>query len=105
MRREIGERVDRQHIHPGCRARQAVGAARAHGGAEFLRQAQQPEVVDVHLGAGGLDARPVADAESAVVLGVVDQDIHLAADLGRQHADVFRVGDIERQQGDLGNLA
>jgi hypothetical protein len=102
--REVGERVDRKQVHPGHGAGEAVGAARAHRRAELLREAQQAEVVDVHLRARRLDAVAARYAEGAVVLGVVHQDVHLAADFGRELAHVLGVGDVERHQRHLGNL-
>jgi hypothetical protein len=104
VRREIGERVDRQQVHPGSRARDAVGAARAHRRAEVLRQAQQAEVVDVHLGARRLDAVAAGNARVAMVLSVVHQDVDLAADLRGKLAHVLGIGDVERHERDLGEF-
>ena len=84
VRREIGVRIDRQQVDPCHCAGLAVGAARAHGGAELLREAQQAEVVHVHLRARGFHALPVGDAEAAVHLGIVDEDVDLARDLRRR---------------------
>ena len=54
--------------------------------AELLRQAQQAEVVDVHLGLRHVGAAARGDAEGAVHLGVVDHDVDLAADLAGELA-------------------
>ena len=53
---------------------------------EFLRQAQQAEVIDVHLGARHFDAAARGDAVGAMHLGGVDQDVDLAADFGGRFA-------------------
>ena len=101
MRREIGERVDREQVDPGRRVRRAVGRAALQRRAELLRQAQQAEVVDVHLRLGDVGAAPRGDAEGAVDLGVVDDDVDLAADLPRQLGHRAAVGQVERHQRHL----
>ena len=67
-------------------------------GREFLRQPQQAEIVDVHLGARRFDTVARRDAEVAVVVGGVDQDIDAAADLAGEVLDRARIGQIERHQ-------
>ena len=101
VRREIGVRIDGQQVDPRHRAGLAIRAARAHGRAELLREAQQAEVVHVHLRARGFHSLAVGDAEAAVHLGIVDEDVHLARDLRRGLAHVLRVGDVEGQQRHL----
>jgi hypothetical protein len=104
VRREVGERVDRKHVHPRDRARLAVGAAGAHYRPELLREAKQAEVVHVHFGARGLHAGAVGYAEGAMVLGVVDHDVDLGADLGRHFTHILRIGEVKGQEGDLRDL-
>ena len=73
VRRVVRERVDREQVDPRRGVRRAVGRAALQRRAELLRQAQQAEVVDVHLGLGDVGAAPRGDAEGAVHLGVVDR--------------------------------
>ncbi len=61
MRREIRQRIYGEQIDPGGGAGKAIRTPAAHRRAELLRKAQQAEVIDVHLGARGIDARTVAD--------------------------------------------
>ena len=96
----VGKRVDRQQVDPGGRRHRALGGARAHRGAERLREAQQAEIVHLHLGARGLGAA-IRDAVGAMEFGGVDQDIDLAADHAGEIAHRSLVGDVERHDLDL----
>ena len=101
MRREVGERKHGQKVDPGRRARLPVGAARPHGGTEGLREPEQSEVVDLHLGLRHVRAAARGDAVRAVMLGIVDQDVDLAADLGGKLLYRSLIGEVERQQRHL----
>eukprot|EP01136_Pigoraptor_vietnamica_P035479 Opistho-1_new@100762 len=101
VRREVAQRVDRQQVDPRRRARGAVDRAALERGAELLRQAQQAEVVDVHLGLGHVGATARSDAEGAVHLGVVDHDVDLAADGTGQLGHLAAVGEVQRHERDL----
>ena len=101
MRRKVGERVNRQQVDPRYRRRLTISPARAHAGAELLCQAQQAEVVDVHFAARGFHPCAIADAVGAMHLGVVDEDIDLAADLFGEFLHAFGIGEVKWHHRDL----
>ena len=70
-------------------------------GREFLRQPQQAEIIHVHLGARGLDAVARGDAEVAMMVGGVDEDVDASADFAGEVLHGARIGQIERHQRDL----
>ncbi len=89
----IGEREDRDSRLTQATAPVTPSAPRAaHHRAEFLRQAQQTEIVHVHLGARHFDARARGDAEGAMIFRGVDEDVDLDADLAGKlaHRDAHR---------------
>ena len=104
VRREVAQRIDGQQIDPGGGTAHAISAAGAHGRAELLGQAQQPEVVDIHLGARGFNAVARRNAFAAMKLGVVDQDVDLATNRTGAVFHLARIGHIKRQHRDLGQL-
>ena len=72
---------------------------------ECLRQPQQAEIVDVHLELRVLDAGARGDAEGAMTIGGVDEDIDLAADLAGERTHRAAVGQVERHRLHLRQLA
>ena len=69
-----------------------------------MREAQQAEIIHIHLGARGFETAAVADAVAAMEIRIVDDDIDLAADRSGEVRDRPRVGEIERNDGDLRKL-
>lgn len=59
--RKIAEGINGQKIDPGGRIRRFAGGARSHRRSEFLSEAQQAEVVDVHFRASRLDSELSGD--------------------------------------------
>ena len=94
------------------RLTQATGAgcapsprARISAGAELLRQAQEPEVVDVHLGTCDVGAAAARRPRCAVHLGVVDQDVDLGAEGWPPSCDRARARQVQRAPRHLPSLA
>jgi hypothetical protein len=100
MRRKVRQRIDRQQVHPRAGVGAAVGTASGQRRAERLREPQCSEVVDLHLELGHVGAAPRGNAERAVHLGAVDDDVDLAADLSGQSLHRAAVGEIQRHQRD-----
>ena len=69
-----------------------------------MREPQQAEIIDVHLGARGLGAAAVADAVAAMEFGVVDENIDLAADRAGQFLDRARLRQFQRDDRDIRQL-
>ena len=75
MRRKIGKSINGQQVDPrGC-TRLTVRASRPHDRPELLGEAQEAEVVDVHLPAGDLDAVSVEPALPGLPHGEVSLTI------------------------------
>src|SRR5260370_660902 len=89
------------YLVPAASSRSNALGLSAHRRRESGAKPQQPEIVHIHLGTRRLDAVARGDAEAAMMVGGVDQDVDASADLAGGVLDRARVGQVERQQRDL----
>ena len=73
-------------------------------GPELRGEAQQAEVVDVHLRPRGVDVLSPPDPPRAQVIAVVDEDLDFGPDPARKLVHRARIRHVERKDGDPGQL-